>query len=360
MAFDPIQEDCLRLILEDMRRKNVFPLEDAAFIEQGMGAYQTDPSQLIHTDRDRSFHLTARAAEVIDYQIPFLTSEEDVVRQEDLAEGFLREAVELDPKNWDAVRMLAALESPSNDAYVSFLLDHRKEALDDLSALAGSADDPYTREFASDLGTRPYLRWLSALAAQALISGQYRMAFTVAEQCLAIAPHDPGGIRHTGLLALAKLEATHEELAAYRSRHTLAYASTPLQPRRAGRPAKRAADPWTLLAEMSAAYRAYDFDGATETLAAIVHGFPHAVQALYFQPEFPEGVFARVHVAPGSEDELVLALSEATPLLQEGIGSPDNACFSSWIANHDLVRNALGSHAEPSPSGRGGSPEGRN
>lgn len=360
MAFDPIQEDCLRLILEDMRRKSVFPLEDAAFIEQGMASYQADPSSLIHTDRDRSFHLTARAAEVVDYRIPFLTDEDEVERQEDLTEGYLREAVELDPKNWDATRMLAALEAPSNDAYVSFLLDHRKEVLDDLSALVEGADDAYAREFASDLGTRPYLRWLSALAAQALISGQYRMAFTVAEQCLGLAPHDPGDIRHTGMLALAKLEATRDELASYRSRHALAYASLHAQPRRPGNGATKALDPWTLLAEMSAAYRSYDLDGAARTLRTIIRSFPHAVQALYFQPEFPEGVFARVHVAPGSEDELVLALSEATPLLQEGIGSPDNACFSSWIANHEAVRNALGAYEEPSSAGANGSAEGRN
>ena len=36
--------------------------------------------------------------------------------------------------------------------------------------------------------------------------------------------------------------------------------------------------------------------------------------------------------------------SEATPLLQEGMGTPDSASFSLWIAEHELVRRALDAH----------------
>ena len=61
-----------------------------------------------------------------------------------------------------------------------------------------------------------------------------------------------------------------------------------------------------------------------------------------YEAEFPEGVYARVNVTPQTDDELILALSEATPLLQEGMGSPTNACFATWVGSHELVREAFG------------------
>ena len=75
MAFDPIQEDCLRLILEAMRRERVYPLENALFIETCMTAFNDDPARLIVTDRDRAFHLVAKATQTIDYRFPFITDD---------------------------------------------------------------------------------------------------------------------------------------------------------------------------------------------------------------------------------------------------------------------------------------------
>ena len=61
--------------------------------------------------------------------------------------------------------------------------------------------------------------------------------------------------------------------------------------------------------------------------------------------DLPDGVektlLFRLAVAEGSIDELVLALSEATPLLQEGLGAPDNASFAAWVATNDLVRGEI-------------------
>ena len=83
----------------------------------------------------------------------------------------------------------------------------------------------------------------------------------------------------------------------------------------------------TLIALMSAAWRELDYEGAEHYLRVLARSCPHAAEALYFQTEFPDGVYARVNVDAGSTDELVLALSEATPVLQEGLGAPDNASF---------------------------------
>ena len=127
MAFDPIQEDCLRLTLEAMRREHIYPLEDAAFAEQCAEEYRRDPASLIVHDRDRSFHLVALATEAIDYRIPFIGDDAEAERLTSQAEHQLQEALDLEPGNWDAQRMLAALGATSNDEYVTYLVDHRAE-----------------------------------------------------------------------------------------------------------------------------------------------------------------------------------------------------------------------------------------
>ncbi|MDM8300160.1 hypothetical protein [Collinsella tanakaei] len=352
MAFDPIQEDCLRLILEAMRRERIYPLDDATFIERGMKQFREDPSQLITCDRDRSFHLTARATEILDYHVPFFTDEVAIEREETRAENFLREAVDLDEGNWDARRMLAALEAQSNDAYVSYLLDNREAVERDVLAAVEGARDVYDREYASDLAYRPLLRWLAATASRAVIAGQYRLAYQTVEESLEVAPGDPADIRHTGMLALAKLEASARDIKQYRSRHAIAYQiAGPLRRRHHG--AEKSPDAWTLLAQMCVAYRSFDYRGADRALHALMRAYPDAAQPLFYQAEFPDGIYARVNVNPGSQDELILAISEATPLLQEGIGTPDNACFSAWLAGHELVQRSLREHTPQTPGGVG-------
>ncbi len=52
MAFDPIQEDCHRLVLEALRRDNI-PLTDGAAVERLMEQFTRNPAPLIVHDRDR-------------------------------------------------------------------------------------------------------------------------------------------------------------------------------------------------------------------------------------------------------------------------------------------------------------------
>lgn len=339
MAFDPIQEDCLRLILEAMRRDRI-PLDNPTYIQNSADAFRDDPASLIHADRDRSFHLVAKATEIIDYRVPFLSDEARIEQESQQAENYLREAVELDQNNWDAKRMLTALDAETNDAYVSYLLDNRDAVEHELAELAASANDPYSREFAGDLGQRPYLRWLAALASRSLIAGQYRLSLDTVEQSLAFAPQDPAGVRHTGMLALAKLEASPEDVKSFQDRHAVAYQTASPDYHRP-HCAERKPDAWTLLSTMSLAYRSFDFTGAERALRTLLSIYPHAAQSLFYQAEFPDGLFCRVNVEPGSDDELVLAISEATPLLQEGFGTPENAGFSNWVAEHELVQSGL-------------------
>ena len=63
MAFDPIQEDCHRLVLEALRRDNI-PLTDGAAVERLMEQFTRDPAPLIVHDRDRAGHLIAKVVEL--------------------------------------------------------------------------------------------------------------------------------------------------------------------------------------------------------------------------------------------------------------------------------------------------------
>lgn len=339
MAFDPVQEDCHRLVLGAMRRGHA-SLTDAAFVERCMGLFQNDIDKLIACDKDRSFHLIAKAAELIDYRIPFLADEAEAEREAERAENMVRESCSLDPDNWDAKRVLAALTAASNDEYVQYLLDHLEAIKNDTARRMAAADDVYDQEEAGDLMRRPYLRWLAALSSRLLISGRYRMALDYAKQGLAFSPVDQAGMRFTALLAMAKLECTQEDIEGFRKDNALAF-QDPAPVRRPLRKPAAAVDAWTLIAQMSVAYRTFDYESAERMLRTILRTYPRAAECLYCQTEFPDGVYSRVNIAPGSQDELILALSEATPLLQEGLGAPDNAGFATWIATHKLVQAEL-------------------
>lgn len=351
MAFDPAQEDCHRLVLGAMRRGRA-SLTDATFVERCMGLFQNDIDKLIVCDKDRSFHLIAKAAELIDYRIPFLPDEAEAEREAARSENMVRESCSLDPDNWDAKRVLVALTAASNDEYVQYLLDNLEAVKDDTARRMAAADDAYSKEEAGDLVRRPYLRWLAALSSRLLISGRYRMSLDYANRALAFSPIDQAGVRFTALLAMAKLECTQEDIERFRRDNALAF-QDPMPARRPLRKSAATADPWTLIAQMSVAYREYDYDTAEKTLRTILRSYPRAAECLYCQTEFPDGIYSRVNIAPGSQDELILALSEATPLLQEGLGAPDNAGFATWIATHKLVQAELdesitrpaGSHA---------------
>ena len=73
---------------------------------------------------------------------------------------------------------------------------------------------------------------------------------------------------------------------------------------------------------------------ANRLLRRLVETYPHASAALTAQKELPDGVFSRLAVAPFSEDELILAISEGTVLLQEGRDDAGRGVLGSWIVRH--------------------------
>ena len=106
MAFDPIQEDCHRLVLEALRRDNI-PLTDGAAVERLMEQFTRNPAPLIVHDRDRAGHLIAKVVEAVDYRIPFIPDDTQAEQEEAAAENMLREAAALDGAGaWTQFRRL--------------------------------------------------------------------------------------------------------------------------------------------------------------------------------------------------------------------------------------------------------------
>ena len=88
------------------------------------------------------------------------------------------------------------------------------------------------------------------------------------------------------------------------------------------------------LARISLAHKRHDMDEASRLLGRLIATYPHAALALTSQKELPDGVFARLAVAPLSEDELILAVSEGTVLLQEGRDDAGRGVLGTWVARH--------------------------
>jgi len=320
MAFDPRQEDYQRLGLRFARTLEGDAAQAArAFTTFGRRFAQNRDS-LPQSDADRAFHLVAEATALIDYQLPFAADEacDGII---DRAHAMLDEALDLDPNCHDARRMKAAATCAGFEAYYQFLEDGKddvaRQCLEARDEALGVSDDE-RGELAANIALRPYVRWLATLAARSLICGRYRHTLEVVRKALEIDPGDGADVRFTAALALAKLEDEAGLDALARSR----------------RPASRrgpAEDAWMQLARIALAYKRHRMDEAEQHLATLIKTYPQAKLTLMRQDELPEGVFCRLAVAPFGEDELILAVSEGTVLLQEGFDPQERGSLGSWV-----------------------------
>ena len=57
------------------------------------------------------------------------------------------------------------------------------------------------------------------------------------------------------------------------------------------------------------------------------------------QKDLPEGEFSRLNVLPYSEDELIIAIAEATVLLQEGNDLIGRGVLGRWLADQVKARD---------------------
>ena len=323
MAFDPQREDYQRLGLRFARSLDASSPTEAtrAFATFGR-RFARERDTLPQSDGDRAFRLVALASKLIDYELPFAT---DAEAEKLIKRGhqLLDEALSLDARCYDALRMKAAADNPSFEAFFTFLADRADEVRRTCEehrahVLAGSEADERS-SLAADIAMRPYLRWVATQAEQALICGRNREALRLAHVALEADPRDTADARFTAAYAYAKLE----------DEQGLETLLTGPKARVRTRPAN---DAWAQLARVAIAHKRHDLAAARELLRGLIRTYPHAAESLIRQIELPDGVFARLAVRPYSEDELVVALSEGTVLLQEGRDPEGRGVLSSWVS----------------------------
>ena len=322
MAHNPQREDYQRLSLRFARELDQGDPAAATRAFASFGRrFAQDRDSLPQSDADRAFHLVALAAEVVDYQLPF-ASDEQAPRLIERGKDLLDEALSLDPECHDAIRMRSSSLTPSIEERYQFLserADAVRASCERARDEAAAELDGERRALAADIAMRPYWRWLATLAEEALICGRNRVAADVAERLLASDPHDISDARFTLAYALAKLE-DEKGLAELERR----YAEIS--------PLRGPDDPWMLIARVALAHKRCDFARARGWVSRLLDLYPGAADVLVRQSELPDGEFARLRVAPYSEDELILAVSEGIVLLQEGNDRAGKGVLGSWIA----------------------------
>lgn len=333
MALDPNYEDFQRMSLrfaETLGASDPFGAARAAV--DFSHRYSQKRDTLPQTDEDRAFHLVVRVTELIDYQLPFAT-DESAPRMIGEARKLLGEALELDSGCHDARRMLAAAKSPTPSEYHRMLVEGADEVREDCErrrdAVTGTGE---LADAARALAMRPYLRWMSAACACSLICGRYRLALAEGAAALDVEPDDPADVSLTLALTCAKLE-DEAGLRALCSRAD-----------------ERRGPAWYALARMALAYKNEDYDAAQAQVRDLLEAYPNAGTTLFRQDDLPDGVFSRICVDPMSEDELILATSEATVLLQEGYSDNERGSMGSWLAGLPCVVEAKDRELAADPS----------
>ena len=321
MALDPHQEDFQRLSLRYAATLDPGdPFGMARKAEEFSRRFVQKRDSLPQTDDDRAFGLVAQAAQLIDYELPFATavSAPQTIRE---ARKLLTEALELDPDCLDARRMIAAADSRTPTAYHDYLVQDAPQVRAQCerardAALAGARGSfAGLAQASAALAMRPYLRWMAAASSTSLICGRYRMAIDEAREALAIEPGDPADVSYTLALAYAKLEDEEsygQLLAGAETTHGAA---------------------WYSLARIALLYKQESREEAVREVRHLLDAYPNAGTTLGRQDDLPDGVYARICVTPMSEDELILATSEATVLLQEGCDDHERGSLGSWLAN---------------------------
>lgn len=332
MAYEPNREDYQRLSLQFMRGADRMGPLAAARAFAGFGRrFSQDRDSLPQDDADRAFGLVARATTIIDYELPFSDDDQAAATLVQKGHELLDEALVLDAHCYDALRMQQASQIGSFDGYYDFLQTEGEEVR---AWCLEQRDRALAREggergrIAANLALRPLIRWRAMQASKAVICGRNHDAAGIARELMELDPDDDADVRYTAMIALAKIEDEQglEELCQRGAR---------IEARR-GMPA--AQDAWTQLTRIALAYKRLDLDGARDAISRLDGTHPNALSALAIQRELPDGVFSRLSTQPRSEDELILAISEGTVLLQEGRDKEGRGALGAWLREECLGR----------------------
>ena len=331
MAYEPNREDYQRLSLQFMRSADRMGPLAAARAFAGFGRrFSQDRDSLPQDDADRAFGLVAHATTIIDYELPF---SDDNQAAELVKKGheLLDEALVLDAHCFDALRMQQASQIGSFDGYYDFLQTEGEDVRDwclEQRDRALAREGGERGRIAANLAMRPLFRWRAMQASKAVICGRNHDAVEIARKLMALDPDDEADVRYTAMIALAKLEDARglEELCQRGARIE------------ASRGMSTEQDAWAQLTRVAIAYKALDLDGARDAISRLDGTHPNALSALAIQRELPDGVFSRLSTQPRSEDELILAISEGTVLLQEGRDKEGRGALGAWLRDECLGR----------------------
>ncbi len=283
--------------------------------------YAQGRDRLPQTDADRAFALVCKACDILDGKLLYAPDDDAAARLTHEAGGYLDEAVKLDKACFDADRIRFSLDQGIRDAMVDHLAqrsDEVREACLETAKREGLMATEGT--WSASVYLRPYLRWRLNLANEQLNCGRYRQSLEVCEDLLALDARDLVGVRYVAAFDYVKLEDA-EGLEALIGRFP------------------DDCNAWFKLARLFMAYKQLRLDDAREALHDIVRTYPGAGRTLTYQDEVSVGVFDHLPFAPGSADELFIAVSEGAVVLDENCGDAISA-LSDWIAGDSLVKQA--------------------
>lgn len=297
------------------------PMSDGAFsalletVQEDLESYLTQPSDIAF----------AKIAGVLDsYRQPhpedeFLSNEDymaAITKRHDQVLDACKQALEVDPACTDAQVVFLLLQEDETFEVLEELIDleaHQLKSQELRVPASGSAWD--------DVFARPALRHKAAIAFMAVEAAFYKRALATTGQLLSLLPNDELGMRHTRALALARLEdeAGFDELDARFHRRGSA---------------------WTNLARTVMLFKLDRMSAARRALQGFLSLNEGAAYALlhpvYVEPYLP----LRPTVAPGSFEEVTLAVREADPLV---VDVPE---FITWVASQPQVTEQAAAFAQ--------------
>ena len=322
MAFDPKKEDFDRLFIHHLIETGATEPPNPQQFNSYVAHFSDNPDALIASDKDRAFHLMAQAVERIDYLLPTVNESEGKPLVLD-GQKLLERACELDSHCFDALRMHQAMACTALEDHFQYLVEQEEEVHQICIEKGASAAKGVSEEFAEavvELAMRPYYRWLAALATRALISGRNKAAISYGQKLFSLDPTDFGDIRFTLALAYAKLEDA-DGLAKLEKQYATVFPPRPPD------------DAWMMLARLALAFKTNNRECANDLLDKLLARYKTGALTLFMQRDLPEGEYARLNVEPYSEDELILAVSEAAVLLQEGNDFTGRGIFGRWLGS---------------------------
>lgn len=331
MSFDPRAEDFQRTALRTLQASNPHDrFSGVRTMNELRRSFSEGRALANQTDGDRAYHLVVQATEHYDYELPFSTNEDAAQKLINDSLTQVQEALKLDPQSPDANRLRICISANSFEESYQELKAGAQDAFEyctqELDSYLVKLSDPDLVTLARKVFMAPAYRWYATLADRSLICGRYKTCIDLCTKLRRLDTYDIADAYRTQALATAKLQ------------DAIPLSLLSSRVRRLGRPMP---DAWLCISQAYVAWANRKISQVDTHIQALLKAYPLAAMVLTQQVELPMPAFARVVVQPHSEDELAIATSEATVLLQEGQDFDGAGGFGAFLKNHPLVQEAL-------------------